>query len=105
MNIWIGYRYHADRNDGVDAVWADAKPAPIDGARWEKLDTPIGMSPPRESRHLTAEELRRIGWRSAGDRQCEFCDLYEMDGLYPVCDACGRCSDCEHDDDCEEDGI
>ena len=47
---------------------------------------------------------RLAGWHVDGDRQCENCELYEMDGTYPVCEVCDQCSECGCAADCESRG-
>ena len=44
--------------------------------------------------------LREAGWHWEGDIVCEKCDLYEMDGVFPVCSQCDQCSKCGHTEGC-----
>lgn len=63
--------------------------------RWRRYDdsaiTPSKLSPHVEKRD---EVLRALGWRYECDDLCESCDLYTMDGLFPVCPTCSRCEEC-----------
>lgn len=43
---------------------------------------------------------RQCGWLIKGDSQCDTCELYSMDGEYPVCDECHNCIECKCDSHC-----
>ena len=44
--------------------------------------------------------LRQAGWQLEGDCRCCHCDLATMDGDFPLCPDCERCSECGHEEDC-----
>ena len=46
--------------------------------------------------------LRAMGFWSEGDPACISCDLYTMDGEFPLCPNCEQCEECGHAEDCEE---
>lgn len=46
--------------------------------------------------------LRDMGWRVDGDEQCAHCERFSLDGLWPVCEECDRCSECGHEDGCQD---
>ncbi len=47
---------------------------------------------PGEERRTSVQ--RSIGWWVDGDSSCESCNLFTMDGEYPLCETCGCCEDC-----------
>lgn len=51
-------------------------------------------NPPTEPRAATRAEERAIGFGCEGDDQCGYCELWSMDGEYPVCQKCEACTEC-----------
>lgn len=54
-----------------------------------------------EAYYVTDEAvLREAGWHSEGDSMCAACELYTMDGRFPLCPDCDYCAECGHEEDC-----
>lgn len=56
----------------------------------------------REPSMVRREHKRALGWFCDGDSQCQNCELYEMDGDFPVCEECEQCTECGHADGCSQ---
>lgn len=110
--------YTDEAEDGAELVWAADAAAAVtvakSGPLFSDLDEetelyagiedviPGTLPAAGTSPHVEARDrvLRQYGWSYEGDRRCDDCDLATMDGAFPLCVDCDRCTECGHADDC-----